>query len=148
MYSTLIIVRICLIIIVIFFNMISYLLLPKYFSSIVFNNCCEWLISLFNLKINIHGNIIPEDHIIYVSNHYAGIDFAIFKFIFSKYRRTLYTVADNNSVDIGGYVTFLFNNIKKHFYNSLNIISYKMGNKESGSDVKSTILELFRILFL
>jgi 1-acyl-sn-glycerol-3-phosphate acyltransferase len=144
MYSTLIIVRICLIIIVIFFNMISYLLLPKYFSSIVFNNCFEWLISLFNLKINIHGNIIPEEHIIYASNHYAGIDFAIFKFIFSKYRRTLYTVADNNLVNIGGYITFLFNNIKKHFYNSLNIISYKMGNKESGSDVKSTILELFK----
>jgi 1-acyl-sn-glycerol-3-phosphate acyltransferase len=144
MYSALIILRICLCIIVIFFNIVSYLLLPKYLSSIIFNNCFEWLISLFNLKINIHGDIIPEDHIIYVSNHYAGIDFVIFKFILSKYRRILYTVTDDNALNIGGFVTFLFNNIKKHFYNSLNLISYKKGNKESGSNVKSIILELFK----
>jgi 1-acyl-sn-glycerol-3-phosphate acyltransferase len=139
-----IILKLVLCIIIIFFNTICYILLSKNISSIIFNNCCEWFISLFNLKINIHGDIISEEHIIYVSNHYIALELVIFKFIFSKYRRTLYTVGQEITLKKSLRMYLLLNNIKKNFYNSLNIIPYKMRNKESGSNVKSTILELFK----
>ncbi len=99
---------------------------------------------LMNLKINIHGNIEPDENVIYVSNHVGGFDFFVLKYLLSKYRRNLYTVVYDNMVDIKGYIKFCLYNIKHIFYDLLNFICYKRGDKESGSDVKSKILDLFK----
>ncbi len=112
-------------------------------TTIIFNNWFVWFIQLLNLKINIHGNIEPEENIIYVSNHVSGVDYFVFKYTLSKYRRKLYTVVDDNMVNVKGYIKYLLYNIKYIFYDILDFICYKRADKESGADVKSKILKLF-----
>ena len=143
MKNILIKIKICALFICIFIYMYFYLTLPKMMSEITLNSMHEWLNNLLNLKINIHGNIIPEENVIYICNHVSGMDFCVLKKILSKYRRPLYTVINEDMVNIKGYIKFILYNIKNVFYNSLNFISYKKGNKESGSNVKSTVLKLF-----
>ncbi len=126
------------------FYIFSYITLPKMMTTIILNNVFEWYINLLNMKINIHGNIIPEEQIIYISNHVSGVDYFPLKYILSKYRRKLYTVVNNEMVDVKGNIKFLLYNIKDIFYNSLNFICYKIKNKESGNNVKLKILELFK----
>jgi 1-acyl-sn-glycerol-3-phosphate acyltransferase len=100
--------------------MYFYLTLPKMMSEITLNSMHEWLNNLLNLKINIHGNIIPEENVIYICNHVSGMDFCVLKKILSKYRRPLYTVINEDMVNIKGYIKFILYNIKNVFYNSLN----------------------------
>ncbi len=46
-------------------------------------------------------------------------------------------------VNIKGYIKFLYN-IKKIYYDSCYFLSYKIGNKTSGSEIKLKVLELFK----
>ena len=143
MKNILIKIKIFILFICVFIYLGIYITLPKIMTTIIFNNGFEWIINILKLKINIHGNIIPEENVIYICNHVSGIDFCILKKILSKYRRPLYTIVNEDMVNIKGYIKFILYNIKNVFYNSLNFICYKTGNKESGSRVKSTVLKLF-----
>jgi hypothetical protein len=55
----------------------------------------------------------------------------------------MYTLIDDNMVNVEGYIKFFLYNIKYVFYNSLNFLCYKRGDKESGTNVKSKVLKLF-----
>ncbi len=143
MKNILIKLKICALFICVFIYMYFYITLPKMMSTIIFNTLLDWFIYLLNLKINIHGNIISEKNVIYVCNHVSGIDFSVLKKILSKYRHTLYTVVNSDLLNTQGCIKVLLYNIKNVFNNSLNFISYKVGDKESGSDVKSKVLKLF-----
>ena len=129
--------------ILLFLYICFYISLPKMIYSISLNTIYDWFTSLLNLKINIHGNIIPEENVIYICNHVSGVDFCVLKYVLSKYRRPLYTVINEDLVNIKGYIKFFLYNIKNVLYNSLNFIPYKLGNKESGSNVNSIVLKLF-----
>ncbi len=112
MENILIKLKIIILFIFLFIYMCFYITLPKMISTIIFNNWFEWFIHLMNLKINIHGNIEPDENVIYVSNHVGGFDFFVLKYLLSKYRRNLYTVVYDNMVDIKGYIKFCLYNIK------------------------------------
>jgi 1-acyl-sn-glycerol-3-phosphate acyltransferase len=143
MKNILIKIKIFILFICVFIYLGIYITLPKMMTTIIFNNGFEWFINLLNLKIKIHGDIIPEEKVIYVCNHVSNVDYFVVKKILLKYRRTLYTIVNENMVNVKGYIKILLYNIKHIFYNSLNFICYKFGNKESGSNVKSKVLKLF-----
>ncbi len=143
MKNILIKLKLIILFILLFIYIGFYITLPKMMTTIIFNNGFEWFVNLLNIKINLHGNIIPEENIIYVSNHISNVDYFVLNYLLSKYRRKLYSVVLENMLDVGGYIKFLLYNIKYVFYDSLNFICYKKGDKESGSLVKSKVLELF-----
>ena len=81
-----------------------------------------------------------------LSNHYSGLDFIVFSNVMHNYNKvgsTLYTVAkadlvgDDTDKNILSSFFFIF---KNQFYNSLNLLPYKRGDKEDGKNVKNVIV--------
>jgi 1-acyl-sn-glycerol-3-phosphate acyltransferase len=86
---------------------------------------------------------LKQQNCIYVSNHYEGVDFSIImqQLSFPGFNAT-YTISKSDLAlpHKFGVVADALNNT---FMNSLNLIPYKRGNKESGINVLQQVEEKF-----
>jgi len=98
--------------------------------------------------IHIHGdtNLLNQSGCIIMSNHFDAIDFIIIARLF--YKNTLYTVIKHDLAGAEGsdkiLVQKMLSHMKDMFYASCNFIAYIRNQRESGAEVKNSIVGRLR----
>ena len=129
-------------------NILQYIILPNFINKEIYKFLIKLYIIILGVKINIHGDekLLNNNKMLILSNHYSGLDFIVFSNVMHNYNKvgsTLYTVAkadlvgDDTDKNILSSFFFIF---KNQFYNSLNLLPYKRGDKEDGKNVKNVIV--------
>jgi 1-acyl-sn-glycerol-3-phosphate acyltransferase len=103
------------------------------------------LLKLCNIKIKINN---PEnlkyfnDEVILMSNHICSLDYFIINFI-NNSNKDIYTIAKDDIIDTRTPLyLLLYYELKKklNYFNICNLIKYKIGDKNSGNNVRSEIV--------
>jgi len=138
-------VRLFLLFIIVFINILSYTIFPSTINSLFFNKIFIIMNELVNIKINIHGDkdILKQKGRVIISNHQNACDFIV---IYNMCNN-IHTIVKNDLIT-GECSESILLKILSHFqriiFKSFSFIPYKRGDKSSGNDIKDNITQLIK----
>ena len=120
--------------------------LPDHIYQYIFIYLLQGFNKCMNNKITTYGNIenLAQQNCIYICNHYDGIDFSlIIELITCPGFNATYTISKSDLALPHKYGN-LADIINNSFMNTLNLIPYHRGNKESGINVLQQVEDKFK----
>ena len=128
------------------------ILIMIYLKKTIKFNFPNFFLNVFNIKIKVFGKKNLKNYnnykFIIMSNHVNGTDYAIIVHTINYYTnnyKNIYTIVKHDVIGSNGDTSNISNMLgifKESLYNKLNFIPYKRGDKNSGEETKTKMLEV------
>ena len=137
--------RLFLLFIIVFINILSYIIFPSSINTLFFNKIFVIMNELTNIKLNIHGDkeILKRKGRVIISNHYNACDFMVIygmcNNIHTIVKHDLITGECSESI-----LLKILSHFQKIIFKSFSFIPYKRGDKTSGDNIKENIVKIIK----